>query len=225
MARAHVLVVDDEPSLRRAVGGALELEGYRVSFAADGHQALEWLGARGADAVVLDVGLPGLDGLQVCERLRTTGDRTPVLMLTARDTVADRVAGLDVGADDYLVKPFSLDELLARVRALLRRAPPGAAGVLRFDDLTLDLHMMAARRGDREMQLTHTELRLLELLLRNPRQILTRELMYERIWGCDFGMSNSLEVFVSYLRRKLEAEGEPRLIHTVRGIGYVLRDP
>src|SRR5215472_17630623 len=173
MARAHVLVVDDEPSLRRAVGGALELEGYRVSFATDGRRALEWLGARGADAVVLDLGLPGLDGLRVCERLRATGDRTPVLMLTARDTVADRVAGLDVGADDYLVKPFSLDGLLARVRALLRRAPPGAAGVLRFDDLALDLHTMAARRGEREMQLTRTELRLLELFLRNPRQVLT----------------------------------------------------
>ena len=222
-----VLVVDDEPAVRQALQRALSFEGYEVRLASDGHAALDSLLHDPADAILLDVSMPGLDGLEVCRRLRAAGDRTPVLMLTARHATADRVAGLDAGADDYLVKPFALEELLARLRALLRRAsPPGANDeVLRFADLSLDPTTRVVRRGDRVIELTRTEFNLLELLLRNHGQVLTRELIFDRVWGYDFGAnSNSLEVYIGYLRRKTEAEGEPRLIHTVRGVGYVLRE-
>jgi two-component system response regulator MprA len=223
----RILVVDDEPALRSSLERALRLDGYDVELAADGREALLRLAADSPDAVVLDVLMPEVDGLEVCRRLRALGDRTPVLMLTARDAVRDRVAGLDAGADDYLVKPFALEELLARVRALLRRTTgDGDAKMLRFADLSLDERTYEVRRGERPVELTRTEFLLLELFLRNPRQVLTRSLIFERVWGYDFGpTSNSLEVYVGYLRRKLEAGGEPRLIHTVRGVGYVLREP
>ena len=217
--------MDDDPALRTALDRALKLEGYRVSFAHDGRQALQMMTGGAQDAVILDLGLPLMDGLEVCRRVRERGDRTPVLMLTARDAVTDRVEGLDAGADDYLVKPFALDELLARLRALLRRttATP-SEGVLKFGDVVMDLQAMEVRRGQRELQLTRTEFRLLELFMRNPRVVLTRSRIFEEVWGYDFGASsNALEVYVSYLRRKLEAEGELRLIHTVRGVGYTLR--
>ena len=221
----RILVVDDEPALRSSLERALRLDGYEVELAADGREALVRLAADSPDAVVLDVLMPEVDGLEVCRRLRALGDRTPVLMLTARDAVRDRVAGLDAGADDYLVKPFALEELLARVRALLRRTTgDGDASVLRFADLSLDERTYEVRRGDRPIELTRTEFLLLELFLRNPRQVLTRSIIFERVWGYDFGpSSNSLEVYVGYLRRKLEAGGEPRLLQTVRGVGYVLR--
>ena len=223
----RILVVDDEPAVRASLERALRLEGYEVDLAADGREALARLANGAPDAIVLDVVMPHIDGLEVCRRLRSLGDRTPVLVLTARDAVTDRVAGLDAGADDYLVKPFALEELLARVRALLRRAAPdGDRGVLRFADLTLDERTYEVRRGGRRLDLTKTEFLLLELFLRNPRQVLTRSLIFERVWGYDFGpASNSLEVYVGYLRRKTEAGGEPRLIHTVRGVGYALREP
>ncbi len=217
--------MDDDPALRTALDRALKLEGYRVSFAHDGRQALQMMTGGSQDAVILDLGLPLVDGLEVCRRVRERGDRTPVLMLTARDAVTDRVEGLDAGADDYLVKPFALDELLARLRALLRRtvAPPNES-LLKFGDVVLDLQTMEVHRGQRELQLTRTEFRLLELFMRNPRVVLSRSRIFEEVWGYDFGASsNALEVYVSYLRRKLEAEGEPRLIHTVRGVGYTLR--
>ena len=222
----RVLVVDDEPAVRRAVRRGLVLAGYEVEVAADGDEALAAFAGAPPDAVVLDVLMPGTDGLEVCRRLRLNGDRTPVLMLTARDTVTDRVTGLDAGADDYLVKPFALEELLARLRALLRRATPnGDEATLRFDDLELDTEAYSAARGGRRIELTRTEFGLLELFMRNPRRVLTRSVIHERIWGYDFGPgSNALGVYVGYLRRKLEAEGEPRLIHTVRGVGYVLRN-
>jgi two-component system response regulator MprA len=222
-----VLVVDDEPALRTSLRRALLLDGYRVELASDGGEALDRVAARAPDAIVLDVLMPGVDGLEVCRRLRARGDRTPILMLTALSAVHDRVAGLDEGADDYLVKPFALDELLARLRALLRRtgAPP-QGGVLRTGDLELDPVGYEVRRGDRPIELTRTEFALLELFLRHPRQVLTREVIFDRVWGYDFGpSSNSLEVYVGYLRRKTEAGGEPRLIQTVRGVGYVLREP
>jgi two-component system, OmpR family, response regulator MprA len=225
LATLEILVVDDDPALRTALDRALKLEGYRVSFAHDGRQALQMMTSASQDAVILDLGLPLVDGLEVCRRVRERGDRTPVLMLTARDAVTDRVEGLDAGADDYLVKPFALDELLARLRALLRRtnATP-SEGVLKFGELVLDLQTMEVHRAQRELQLTRTEFRLLELFMRNPRVVLTRSRIFEEVWGYDFGASsNALEVYVSYLRRKLEAEGEPRLIHTVRGVGYTLR--
>jgi two-component system, OmpR family, response regulator MprA len=223
----RILVVDDEPALRTSLERALRLGGYEVELAADGREALVRLAAESPDAVVLDVLMPEVDGLEVCRRLRALGDRTPVLMLTARDAVHDRVAGLDAGADDYLVKPFALEELLARVRALLRRTTgDGAAGVLRFADLSLDERTYEVRRRERPIELTRTEFLLLELFLRNPRQVLTRSVIFERVWGYDFGpSSNSLEVYIGYLRRKTEAGGEPRLIHTVRGVGYALRAP
>ena len=222
----RILVVDDEPAVREAVERALRLDGHDVLLAADGHEALDTLDARPPDAVVLDVLMPRVDGLELCRRMRRRGDRTPVLMLTARDTVSDRVAGLDAGADDYLVKPFALEELLARVRALLRRAAPGADhGPLRFGDLVLEPLSHEVRRGERLIELTRTEFLLLDLFLRHPRQVLTRSVIFENVWGYDFGpRSNSLEVYMGYLRRKTEAAGEPRLLHTVRGVGYVLKE-
>jgi two-component system, OmpR family, response regulator MprA len=222
----RILVVDDEPSVRNAVRRALVLAGYAVTLAEDGEQALSMLAVQSPDAVVLDVLMPSVDGLEVCRRLRAAGDRTPVLMLTARDSVADRVGGLDAGADDYVVKPFALEELLARLRALMRRtsdAPSDTA--LRFADLVLDGAARRGFRGDRTIELTRTEFALLELLMSNPRIVMTRATIHERIWGYDFGPgSNALGVYVGYLRRKVEAGGEPRLIQTVRGVGYVLRD-
>jgi len=220
-----VLVVEDDTAILDAVDRALRLEGYAVSRTGDGHDALRELEAGDPDAVVLDIGLPRLDGLAVCRRLRELGRRTPILLLTARDTVADRVAGLDAGADDYLVKPFALDELLARVRALIRRADPaGGEEPLRFADVVLDPNLVEVRRGTRLLELTRTEYQLLELFLRNPRRVLTRSVIFTHVWGYDFGeSSNSLDVYIGYLRRKLEAGGEPRLIHTVRGFGYVMR--
>jgi two-component system response regulator MprA len=225
--RVRILVVDDEPAVREAVDRALRLEGYETELAADGAQALDALADRTPDALVLDVLMPHIDGLEVCRRLRAAGDRTPVLVLTARDAVPDRVRGLDAGADDYLVKPFALEELLARLRALLRRGAGGERGeTLRYADVVVDVLGHTVRRGRRAIELTRTEFLLLELFLRHPRQVLTRSQIFERVWGYDFGpASNSLEVYVGYLRRKLEAEGEPRLLQTVRGVGYVLREP
>jgi two-component system response regulator MprA len=220
-----VLVVDDEPAIRESLERALALEGYAVALAADGEQALERLAETPVGAVVLDLAMPGIDGLEVCRRLRGAGDRTPVLILTARDAIADRVDGLDAGADDYLVKPFALAELKARLRALLRRLEPGDSPEIGFADLTLDRSTREVRRGERPIELTRTEFSLLELLMEHPRQVLTRSQIYEAVWGYDFGeRSNSLGVYVGYLRRKTEGEGEPRLIHTVRGVGYALRE-
>jgi two-component system, OmpR family, response regulator MprA len=222
----RILVVDDEPAVLDAVDRALRLEGYDTELAADGREALDVLAAGAPDALVLDLLMPRVGGLEVCRRLRAAGDRTPVLVLTARDAVSDRVRGLDAGADDYLVKPFALEELLARLRALLRRV--GVADeqeALRFVDVELRPVEHTVRRGRRAVELTRTEFLLLELFLRHPRQVLTRAQIFERVWGYDFGeSSNSLEVYIGYLRRKLEAEGEPRLLQTVRGIGYVLRE-
>lgn len=222
-----ILVVDDEPAVRQALQRALGFEGYTVHTAEDGRGALDAMLAEPVDAVLLDVTMPGVDGLEVCRRLRSAGDRTPILMLTARHATADRVAGLDAGADDYLVKPFALEELLARVRALLRRATPDqrADEVLEVADLSLEPATRIVRRGERAIELTRTEFSLLELLLRNAGQVLTRDVIFDRVWGYDFGVnSNSLEVYIGYLRRKTELEGEARLIHTVRGVGYVLRE-
>ncbi len=222
-----VLVVDDEPAVRQALQRALTFEGYDVRMAEDGRTALDSLLHEPAEAILLDVAMPGIDGLEVCRRLRAAGDRTPILMLTARHATADRVAGLDAGADDYLVKPFALEELLARLRALLRRAAPpvGEDETLRVADLSLDPSTRIVKRGERIMELTRTEFNLLELLMRNHGQVLTRELIFDRVWGYDFGAnSNSLEVYIGYLRRKTEGGGEARLIHTVRGVGYVLRE-
>ncbi|HEY0515885.1 MAG TPA: response regulator transcription factor [Solirubrobacteraceae bacterium] len=227
--QARILVVDDEPAVQSALGRALTLEHYHVAHAADGVQALEQLGTEPYDTVILDIAMPRLDGLEVCRRLRQGGDRTPVLMLTARGEVDDRVAGLDAGADDYLVKPFALRELLARVRALLRRAEEGLDGeqeLLEFEDLRIDLRAHEACRGERLLALTRTEFLLLEMFLRNPRKVLTRSAIFEHVWGYDFGSSsNSLGVYMGYLRRKTELTGEQRLLHTVRGVGYVLRNP
>jgi two-component system response regulator MprA len=221
----RILVVDDEPSVREALERVLRLDGFEVALAEDGIQAVRHMAQTSTDAVLLDVLMPRLDGLEVCRRLRDTGDRTPVLMLTARDTIDDRVAGLEAGADDYLVKPFALEELLARLRALLRRTGwEGERKLLRFDDLTLDPVAYEVHRGERRIELTRTEFLLLELFLHHPRQVLTRSIIFDNVWGYDFGpASNSLEVYVGYLRRKTEAGGEPRLLHTVRGVGYVLR--
>jgi two-component system, OmpR family, response regulator MprA len=223
----RVLIVDDEPAVRAALDRALRLDRYEIELAGDGREALDRLAETRHDAVVLDVMMPGIDGLEVCRRLREAGDRTPVLMLTARDAVDDRVAGLDAGADDYLVKPFALKELKARLRALLRRAepPPGGEAVLRFADLTLDRAAWEARRRGRTLTLSRTEFQLLAMFMEHPRQVLTRSQIFERVWGYDFGSSsNSLGVYMGYLRRKTEEGGEPRLLHTVRGVGYVLRD-
>ena len=218
------MVVDDEAALRSSLRRALELERYTVLLAEDGRHALDQLATTTVDAIVLDVAMPEVDGLEVARRLRAAGDRTPILMLTARDAVDDRVEGLDAGADDYLVKPFVLKELYARLRALLRRieTPTEALG---FADLRLDPITRDVLRGDRRIELSRTEHALLELFLRNPRQVLTRSMIFERVWGYDFGASsNALGVYIGYLRRKTEAGGEPRLIHTVRGVGYILRD-
>jgi two-component system response regulator MprA len=222
----RILVVDDEPAVQSALSRALVLERYDVALANDGREALERLGSAAYEAVILDIAMPYVDGLEVCRRLREGGDRTPVLMLTAREEVDDRVAGLDAGADDYLVKPFALRELLARVRALLRRASEEdeQEGTLTFEDLRLDLLAHEAWRGERVLQLTRTEFLLLEMFLRHPRQVLTRSAIFEHVWGYDFGAtSNSLGVYMGYLRRKTESGEEPRLLHTVRGVGYVLR--
>ncbi|MGI8413660.1 MAG: response regulator transcription factor [Solirubrobacteraceae bacterium] len=223
----RVLVVDDEPAVRRALERALALERYEVALAADGEEALDALASAPADVVILDVAMPRLDGLEVCRRMRQAGDRTPVLMLTARDAIDDRVRGLDVGADDYLVKPFALRELQARLRALLRRASDGDGDteMLHYADLVLDPVAHEVRRGERVVELSRTEFLLLELFLKHPRQVLTRSAIFENVWGYDFGpTSNALGVYMGYLRRKTEAGGEARLLHTVRGVGYILRD-
>jgi two-component system, OmpR family, response regulator MprA len=222
----RILIVDDDPAVSASLRRALRLDGYEVEDVGTGRAALDSLALAPPDAVILDLGLPDLDGLEVCRRLRAAGDDTPVLMLTARDAVNDRVQGLDAGADDYLVKPFALAELMARLRALLRRRPGAEGEVLRFGDLSLDLGSREARRGERSFTLTRIEFDLLELFLRHPRQVLTRDVILERVWGYDFDSStNSLAVYMGYLRRKTEAEGEPRCLHTVRGVGYALREP
>ena len=223
-----ILVVDDERAVRESLRRALELEGYEIELAADGQEALQLLETNGdaqPDAVLLDVLMPGVDGLEVCRRLRRSGNRVPVLMLTARDEIENRVAGLDAGADDYVTKPFALEELVARVRALLRRVSAGDDELLRFGDLELDPGTREVRRGGDPIELTRTEFALLELFMTNPRQVLTRSIIFERVWGYDFGFaSNSLDVYIGYLRRKTEAGGKSRLIQTVRGVGYALRE-
>jgi two-component system, OmpR family, response regulator MprA len=220
-----ILVVDDERAVRESLRRALELEGYEIDLAENGEQALRRIELQPEpDAMILDVLMPGVDGLEVCRRLRGTGSRLPVLMLTARVEVENRVEGLDAGADDYVTKPFALDELKARLRALLRRTTDGAGEVLRFADLELDPGTREVRRAGEPIELTRTEFSLLELFIRNPRQVLTRSIIFERVWGYDFGYaSNSLDVYIGYLRRKTEAGGKSRLIHTVRGVGYALR--
>jgi two-component system response regulator MprA len=223
-----ILVVDDERAVRESLRRALELEGYEIELAADGQEALHHLEANGEtqpDAVILDVLMPTMDGLEVCRRLRRAGNRVPVLMLTARDEIENRVAGLDAGADDYVTKPFALEELVARVRALLRRTSAGEDELLRFADLELNPGTREVRRSGDPIELTRTEFALLELFMTNPRQVLTRSIIFERVWGYDFGFaSNSLDVYIGYLRRKTEAGGKPRLIQTVRGVGYALRE-
>jgi two-component system, OmpR family, response regulator MprA len=224
-----ILVVDDERAVRESLRRALELEGYEIELAADGREALSRLMENGGsqpDAVILDVLMPGVDGLEVCRRLRRGGSSVPVLMLTARDEIESRVSGLDAGADDYVTKPFALEELLARVRALLRRTSDTPDDILRFADLELDPGTREVRRSGQVIELTRTEFALLELFMTNPRQVLTRSIIFERVWGYDFGFaSNSLDVYIGYLRRKTEAGGLPRLIQTVRGVGYALREP
>jgi two-component system response regulator MprA len=221
-----ILVVDDERAVRDSLRRALELEGYEIELAGDGTEALYRLeSSEEPDAMILDVLMPGIDGLEVCRRIRSSGSTLPVLMLTARTEVEDRVSGLDAGADDYVTKPFALKELLARVRALLRRTSSESEEKLRFADLELDPGTREVTRGGRRIDLTRTEFALLELFMRNPRQVLTRSVIFERVWGYDFGYaSNSLDVYIGYLRRKTEDDGEPRLIHTVRGVGYALRE-
>ena len=229
----RILVVDDDRAVRESLRRSLAFNGYQVDLATDGQEALEAVDTRRPDAMVLDVMMPRLDGLSVCRRMREAGDALPILVLTARDAVSDRVAGLDAGADDYLPKPFALEELLARLRALLRRRTPdeiaaataGTSRPLVFADLSLDPDTRDVRRGERAISLTRTEFSLLELLMQNPRRVLSRAQILEQVWGYDFATTgNALEVYVGYLRRKTEADGESRLIHTVRGIGYVLKD-
>lgn len=225
MSRAKVLVVEDDKAVRSSLERALRLEGYEVSLAADGSSGLDAVGAGRPDVVVLDVMLPLLDGLSVCREMRQRGDRTPVLMLTARTEVGDRVAGLDAGADDYLPKPFALEELLARLRALIRRVLPDAStGVVTVGDLRIDEAARRVWRGERELELTKTEFELLSLLAHNVGVVLDHPTIYERIWGYDFGAdSKALQVYIGYLRRKTEDAGESRIVHTVRGVGYTLR--
>ncbi len=229
-ARPRVLVVDDDRAVRESLRRSLEFNGYDVSLASDGAEALAGIGTLTPDAVVMDVMMPRLDGVETTRALRSAGNDVPILVLTARDSVGDRVEGLDAGADDYLTKPFALEELLARLRALLRRSAPEApdeidAEVLVFSDLSLNPATREVRRGEREIELTRTEFSLLEMFLRRPRRVLDRSFILEEVWGYDFPTTaNSLEVYVGYLRRKTEAEGEPRLIHTVRGVGYVLKE-
>ncbi|MEU2034811.1 response regulator transcription factor [Nocardia amamiensis] len=224
----RILVVDDDRAVRESLRRSLTFNGYSVDLAVDGVDALEKATAQRPDALVLDVMMPRLDGLEVCRRLRSTGDDLPILVLTARDSVSERVAGLDAGADDYLPKPFALEELLARLRALLRRTavdPGEASEAMKFADLSLDPVTREVSRGVRPISLTRTEFSLLEMLMANPRRVLTRSRILEEVWGYDFPTSgNALEVYIGYLRRKTEAEGEARLIHTVRGVGYVLRE-
>lgn len=224
----RILVVDDDRAVRESLRRSLTFNGYTVDLAVDGIDALEKATADRPDALVLDVMMPRLDGLEVCRRLRSTGDDLPILVLTARDSVSERVAGLDAGADDYLPKPFALEELLARLRALLRRRAPDQGEIseaMRFADLSLDPVTREVSRGSRSISLTRTEFSLLEMLMANPRRVLTRGRILEEVWGYDFPTSgNALEVYIGYLRRKTEADGEPRLIHTVRGVGYVLRE-
>jgi len=224
----RILVVDDDRAVRESLRRSLAFNGYSVDLAQDGLEALDLIATDRPDALVLDVMMPRLDGLEVCRRLRSTGDDLPILVLTARDSVSERVAGLDAGADDYLPKPFALEELLARMRALLRRrALPddGDSAAMTFSDLSLDPVTREVTRGERQISLTRTEFSLLEMLIANPRRVLTRSRILEEVWGFDFPTSgNALEVYVGYLRRKTEAEGELRLIHTVRGVGYVLRE-
>jgi two-component system, OmpR family, response regulator MprA len=228
MSGVKILVVDDERAVRESLRRALELEGYEIELAADGREALSRLMENGdsqPDAVILDVLMPGVDGLEVCRRLRRGGNGVPVLMLTARDEIENRVSGLDAGADDYVTKPFALEELVARVRALLRRTSDTSDEVLRFADLELDPGTREVQRGGQPIELTRTEFALLELFMTNPRQVLTRSIIFERVWGYDFGFaSNSLDVYIGYLRRKTEVNGKPRLIQTVRGVGYALRE-
>ncbi|MCW2786621.1 MAG: response regulator transcription factor [Marmoricola sp.] len=227
-AKPHVLVVDDDRAVRESLRRSLEFNGYTVSLAQDGAEALAGISTISPDAIVMDVMMPRLDGIETTRALRSVGNHVPILVLTARDAVGDRVEGLDAGADDYLTKPFALDELLARLRALLRRVSPEAGDpdeFLEFADMTMDLASREVRRGDRSMTLTRTEFALLELFLRRPRRVLERSFILEEVWGFDFPTTaNSLEVYVGYLRRKTEAENEPRLLHTVRGVGYVLRE-
>jgi len=220
-----ILVVDDEQVLVETMAYNLEQAGYLVTTAADGSTALEAARRETPDLIILDIMLPGLDGLEVAQRLRAAGDQVPILLLTARDLVADRVKGLETGADDYLVKPFAPEELVARVKALLRRSQEERQEVLRYADVELDTATRVAHRGARAIELSPTEYELLTLFMRRPRQVLTREIILDRVWGLDFeGSSNVMEVYIGYLRAKLEAEGEPRLIHTVRGVGYVFKE-
>ena len=227
-SRPRVLVVDDDRAVRDSLRRSLEFNGYEVVLAADGAEGLVAVGAQHPDVVVVDVMMPRLDGIETTRALRAAGNDVPVLVLTARDAVGDRVEGLDAGADDYLTKPFALEELLARLRALLRRVVPdgdAASEVLTFSDLTMDVASRDVSRGGRPIELTRTEFTLLEMFLRRPRRVLDRSFILEEVWGYDFPTSaNSLEVYVGYLRRKTEAEGEPRLIQTVRGVGYVLKE-
>jgi two-component system response regulator MprA len=227
MGAVKILIADDERAVRESLQRALELEGYEIELAADGREALYRLETDAQpDAVVLDVLMPGVDGLEVARTIRRSGSRVPILMLTARTQVEDRVEGLDAGADDYVTKPFALEELLARLRALLRRTADGSSETLRFADLELDPGTREVKRDGEQIELTRTEFSLLELFMLNPRQVLTRSVIFERVWGYDFGYgSNSLDVYIGYLRRKTEANGKPRLIQTVRGVGYALREP
>ena len=220
----HILIIEDDQAILKLLQRGLAYEGYKVDTAMDGQTGLILARDHRPDLVILDIMLPGIDGIEVCHRLRT-GGKIPILMLTAKDTIQDRILGLDAGADDYMVKPFNLDELLARIRALLRRTQPERVPLLKFADLTLDTGSRQASRAERLVQLTAKEYELLELFLRHPKQVLTREVIFDRVWGYDFGgESNVLEVYIRYLRQKLEGGGEARLIHTVRGVGYVMRE-